>query len=335
MTHDSLTAVQYGIGPIGARIATAAHDTGFEFGGAIDVNPEKVGRDLGRVAGFGDEIGVVVTDDPDEALAAEPDIVFHSTVSSVEAAAPQLKEAIAAGANVVSTTEELAYPWWRAPDLARDLDEAATENGVTLLGAGINPGFVMDALPAVLSTPMENVESVTVERVQNAGQRRKPLQKKVGAGVSIEMFKTEIAAEAGHVGSTESVAMLADALDFDLDGITESIEPVVAEKRIETDYTTVEPDAVAGIHQVAYGEVGGEAVLTLNLRMYVGAEEPRDEIDFEGEPDVSVTVDGGYHGDVGTSAVVTNVAPSVVDARAGLTSMAGMMPSFTRTVGEE
>lgn len=331
MTDDSFTAVQYGIGPIGSRIATAAHHTGFEFIGAVDVDPDKVGHDLGTVAGFDDEVGVTITDDSAEALATEPDIVFHSTVSSIETAAPQLVEAMAAGANVISTTEELAYPWWRAPELSNDLDETAIENGVTLLGTGINPGFVMDALPAVLSTPMETVESVTVKRVQDAGQRRKPLQKKVGAGIPVDTFETE----AGHVGSTESVAMLADALEFDLDEITESIEPVVAEERIETDYLTVEPEAVAGTHQVAHGMVNGDAVLTLDLQMYVGADEPRDEIVFESKPKISVTVDGGYHGDIGTSAVVTNVTPTVVAAEAGFTSMAGMMPSFTRTARRE
>lgn len=331
MTDDTLTAVQYGIGPIGSRIAAAAHRTGFEFVGAVDIDPDKVGRDLGEVADLGETVGVEVTGDAEEALAADPDVVFHSTVSSVEAAAPQLEEAMAAGANVVSTTEELSYPWWSNPGVAEDLDATAEEHGVTVLGAGINPGFVMDAMPAALSTPMESVESVTVERIQDAAQRRRPLQEKVGAGVSVETFEAEIATEAGHVGSTESVAMLGDALGFDLDEVEESIEPVVAEDGAESDHVTVEPGEVAGIRQVAHGYVDGEAVVTLDLRMYVGADDPRDRVDFEGEPDVTVTVEGGYHGDVATSALVANVAPSVVEADPGLASMTDVpTPSFTR-----
>jgi len=332
MTDGTPTAVQYGIGPIGSRIANAAHRTGFEFVGAVDIDPEKVGSDLGDVAGFGEQVGVEVTGDVAQALAAEPDVVFHSTVSDVETALPQLREIVEAGANVVSTTEELAYPQWAAPDAAAELDEVATDNGVTVLGTGINPGFVMDSMPGFLSTPMASVDHVTVERVQDAATRREPLQRKVGAGVSVGTFEEEIATEAGHVGSTESVAMLGDALDFDIDDIEETIEPVVADDRVGTEYLTVEAGEVAGIRQVAHGYSDGEERITLDLQMYVGADEPRDEAHFDSEPPVSVTVDGGYHGDVSTSAVVANVAPTVVAADPGLRSMTDLMPTFTREV---
>jgi 4-hydroxy-tetrahydrodipicolinate reductase len=330
MTEEPLTAVQYGIGPIGSRIVNAAHRTGVEFVGAVDIDPEKVGEDLGEVAGVGEALGVEVTDDAASALATDPDVVFHSTVSSVEAAAPQLKEALEAGASVVSTTEELSYPWWSNPGVAEELDETAAVHGETVLGAGINPGFVMDAMPAVLSTPMAEVDAVRVERVQNASERRKPLQEKVGAGVTEETFAEEIATEAGHVGSTESVAMLADALDFDLDDVEESIEPVIAEERVETDHLTAEAGEVAGIKQVARGFADGEAVVELDLRMYVGADDPHDRVEFEGEPDVAVEVEGGYHGDVSTSAVVANVAPTVVDADPGLATMTDLPTSYSR-----
>jgi len=330
MTDEPLTAVQYGIGPIGSRIVQAANRTGVEFVGAVDVDPEKVGDDLGEVAGLGESLDVTVTDDAADALAADPDVVFHSTVSSVEAAAPQLTEALEAGANVVSTTEELSYPWWSNATVAEELDAVAREHAGTVLGTGINPGFVMDAMPAVLSTPMATVESVHVERVQNASERRRPLQEKVGAGVTEETFEAEIATEAGHVGSTESVAMLADALDFDLDEIEESIEPVVADDRVETEYVTAEAGDVAGIRQVAHGYVDDEAVVTLDLQMYVGAEDPHDRVEFEGEPDVAVAVEGGYHGDVSTSAVVANVAPTVVDADPGLATMTDVATSYSR-----
>jgi 4-hydroxy-tetrahydrodipicolinate reductase len=332
MSGHTPTAVQYGVGPIGSRIARAAHDTGFEFVGAVDIDPEKVGADLGDVAGFDESVGVEVTDDAARALAADPDVVFHATVSAADRALPQLTEVVEAGANVVSTTEELAYPAWAAPDVAAELDRAAADNGVTVLGAGINPGFVMDALPAFLSTPMASVDRVTVERVQDAGTRREPLQRKVGAGVSVETFEAEIATEAGHVGSTESVAMVSEALGFDVDRIEESIEPVVADERIETEYFTVEPGEVAGIRQVAHGHRrdGEDPPVSLDLQMYVGADEPRDVVHFEGDPGVSVTVEGGYHGDVSTAAVVANVAPTVIDADPGLASMIDLLPSFTR-----
>jgi 4-hydroxy-tetrahydrodipicolinate reductase len=327
---SSLTAVQFGVGPIGARIAQSALNRGVEFVGAVDIDPEKVGEDLGEVAGLGEETGAIVTDDAEEALAEDPDVVFHSTVSSADAARGQLETILESGANVVSTCEELVYPWRDHAETAEALDDVAREHGVSCLGTGINPGFVMDAMPAVLSTPMESVESVRVERVQDAGTRREPLQRKVGAGTDVDRFEEEVAAEAGHVGSPESTAMLAAGLDWDVDEITETIEPVVADETIETEFLTVEEGEVAGVHHVARGYVDGEELLTLDLKMAVGLD-ARDTADFEGSPDVSVTVEGGYHGDVATSAVVANCAPRVVDADAGLLTMLDLpLPSFVR-----
>lgn len=318
---ESLTAVQYGVGPIGSRIVASASDCGFEFVGAIDIDPEKVGKDLGVVAGLGRELGVAVTDDPEEALAGEPDVVFHSTVSSLEDAQHQLEGVLEAGANVVSTSEELAYPWWSHPEIAAGLTDIAEANDVTCLGTGINPGFAMDAMPAVLSTPMDTIESVHVDRIQNAANRREPLQEKVGAGLDVETFEAEIVSGAGHVGSPESVAMLADALGWELTDIEETIEPVVADEPVHSDHISVEAGEVAGIRQIARGFRGPEELVTLDLQMYLGADHPRDEVTFEGSPPVSIRVRNGYHGDVSTTAVVRNVAPRVVAADPGLISM--------------
>lgn len=319
--EDRITAVQYGVGPIGSRLVRAAVGRGIDYVGAVDIDPVEVGHDLGAVAAVGRTLGVDVTDDPDEALEAAPDVVFHTTVSALEDAAPQLESVLCAGANVVSTSEELAYPWRTQPELAGELDALAREAGVSCLGAGVNPGFVMDALPVFLSTPMDSVESVRVERVQDAAQRRGPLQEKVGAGLTVDRFESEVVEGAGHVGSPESVGMIADALCWELTTVEETLEPVVAERPVQTDHVTVEPGEVAGIKQVARGVADDEERIRLDLRMYVGADEPHDTVSFDGHPAVEVTVDGGYHGDIATTAVIRNVAPRVIEARPGLLSM--------------
>jgi 4-hydroxy-tetrahydrodipicolinate reductase len=331
MSSNSLTAIQYGVGPIGARIAHSAHDRGVGFVGGVDIDPEKVGSDIGTVAGLGEEVGATVTDDVAEALAADPDVAFHSTVSDASIAADQIAPLLERGVDVITTCEELVYPWHDHREAAETLDDAGCEGGATCLGTGINPGFVMDAMPAVLSTPMETVDSVRVERVQDAGARREPLQRKVGAGTDPEVFAEEVAAEAGHVGSPESTAMLASGLGWELDRITETIDPVVADERVETEYLTVEEGDVAGVHQVARGFADGEERVTLDLKMAVGLD-ARDTVDFEGSPDVTVTVEGGYHGDVATSAVVANCVPRVVEADPGLATMLDLsLPSVTQS----
>lgn len=330
---DRLTAVQYGVGPIGARIVATAQSRGVEFVGAVDVDPEKVDTDLGEVAGrYADvdgNLGATVRADPDTALAAAPDVVYHSTASSLAAVRPQLERAIDAGADVVSTCEELAYPWRDHSDEARALDVRAADAGVTVLGTGINPGFAMDVFPAVASTPCRAIDAIRVERVQDAAQRREPLQRKIGAGTDRETFEAEVATEAGHVGLRESVAMLAAALGWELEAVRESIEPVIADERVESPHVAVSSGEVAGVHQVGVGVVDGAERVELDLRMYLGASEPRDHVAITGRPALSVTVEGGFHGDVATPAVVVNVTPRVRSAAPGLSTMLDLeLPSY-------
>lgn len=320
MTEDTLTAMQYGVGPIGARIVEAAANRGFEFLGGLDVDPAKVGEDLGRVAGIGD-LGVDITDDADALGRRAPDVVFHATGSSLAAVRPQLERVLAAGADVISTCEELAYPYVHHPDEAAALDDVAREHGAACLGTGINPGFAMDALPAVVTTACQRVDSIRVERVQDAATRRRPLQEKIGAGTDPERFESEVAASAGHVGLPESVAMLAAALGWELDAVDETIEPVVADERTASDHVTVEAGEVAGIGQTASGVIEGQARIELALEMYLGAPDPHDTVTVEGTPSFTYTVPGGFHGDVTTPAVVVNAARRLSQVEPGLRTM--------------
>jgi 4-hydroxy-tetrahydrodipicolinate reductase len=318
---DQLTAVQYGVGPIGSRIARAAVDRGVEFVGAIDIDPEKVGNDLGRTIDIGRSLDIPITDDPDAALAEEPEVVFHSTVSSAETAAPQLERAAEAGADVVSTCEELAYPWRAHKSIADELDAVATEYAASFLATGINPGFAMDTLTAVLTTPCQRVDSVRIERVQDAAERRGPLQEKIGAGCDLETFHEEVVSRGGHVGLPESTAMVAAALDWNLDSIETELEPVVADTPTESDHVRVDAGEVAGISQTATGFVNGEPRIVLDLSMYLGAKDPRDVVAIRGTQDVDVHVDGGLHGDVSTPAVVANTARPLRESDPGLLTM--------------
>lgn len=330
MTGDSVTAVQFGVGPIGARIIEAAVERDIKFVGALDIDPEKVGRPLGTVAGLDREFGVSITNDPTEALAEQPDLVYHSTLSSLEAVRSQLMEVLQAGADVVSTTEELSYPWWNNPDIAKNLNEEATKEGSTILGTGINPGFAMDFLPAVLTATSRRVDRVQVTRVQDAAQRRRPLQEKVGAGSSVETFENEIATGAGHVGLDESVAMIAGALGWNLTRIDKHLEPVVADDQIESEYFSVGPGEIAGIRQVGTGVIDDEVRIELTLEMYLGAPDPRDVIHIDGDPTLTVRNEEGFHGDVTTPEIVVNTSRQVLAAEPGLKTMIDLPPGTWR-----
>ena len=320
----TIRVVCYGLGPIGIGIARLAlARAGVEVVGAIDLDPQKIGRDLGALVGAADA-GVIVSGDAAATLAdARPDVVLHATSSALAKVAEQLAQIAKAGAQVVSTCEELAYPWTAQPQLAAELDATARRAGVTLLGTGVNPGYAMDALPLMLTAPCAAVRSVRVLRVVDAARRRGPLQRKVGAGLTPAEFEARVKSGlVRHVGLPESLHMLATRLGWQLDKMDDSIAAVLADSAISTEFVEVAAGQVAGVRQVARGFIGGREVLNLELQMYVGAAEPRDSVAIDGDPPVQMTIAGGLHGDIATAAIVLNAASSVIRAAPGLASMA-------------
>lgn len=316
-----IRVVQFGVGPIGAAIVRLMRQkASLEILGAIDKDPAKAGRDLGETVGATDAPwGIPVFADANAALEKPVDVVVHSTSSYLPSVMDQLLECLAAGCCVVSTCEELAYPFRKHPDLSAKLDASAKDEGVALVGTGVNPGFVLDKLVLTLSAVSQRIDSARAVRIVDASKRRLPLQKKIGAGMTPEEFRTQVAAGIiKHHGLPESVAMVADGLGFAIDDIFETIQPIIAKEIVKTEFLEVAPGQVAGVHQVARGTAKGEEKIFLELQMFVGAKQPADSIEFKGEPNLSLVIPGGTHGDVATAAVVVNAIPAIVAAPAGL-----------------
>ena len=313
----SLRIVQFGLGPIGrscARLVRAR--PALDLVGALDL--EAVGQDLGEVLG-GDALGVAVRDDAEAALAEwRPAVVLHTTSSFLGAIEGQLLTCVSAGAHVVSSSEELVWPFERDPAFAERVDKAARLAGVSVVGTGVNPGFVMDLLPVVLSSACATVERVDVSRSVDAGRRRGPLQRKVGAGLSEAAFgEREAAGGFGHIGMVESARVLAAGLGWDGVEVEETFGPHLATDRHQTEHATVEPGAVAGIHQTATVRQGGVLRATLTLTMAVGAPD-EDRVRIAGDPPLDVVVQGGTFGDTATVAALVNTVPKVTVTRPGL-----------------
>ena len=323
-----------GLGPIGcAVVKQVAGRKGFRIVAAVDVDPGKIGKDLGDVAGVGRKLRVKVTSDVKATIkAAKPDVVAHCTVSSIKAAVPQFEALLASRVPVVSSTEELSYAWRANRAAAKKIDEMAKKAKVAVLGTGINPGFAMDALPITLSGICADVQKVEVDRIQDASIRRLPFQKKIGATLTPAQFDELVKTKAvRHVGLTESVSMIADAMGFKVDRITDIIQPKIATERVQSQFLTVEPGQVCGIVQDGVGYRGKDAVISLHMEAYLGAPETFDEVRLTGSPNLRVRAHGGYHGDVATASIVVNSLPKVLDVKPGLHTMRSMpLPSFFR-----
>jgi 4-hydroxy-tetrahydrodipicolinate reductase len=319
----TLKVIQIGMGPLGRKITKFISERkNIEVIGAVDIDERVAGQDLGEHCGL-NRMDITIQDSVDATLKIlNPDAVILTTVSSLEKITPQIEEIVSFGIPVVSTCEELSFPWETSSDLSKSINEAAIKNGVAVLGTGVNPGFLMDAFPVFLTAVCQTVESVKISRVQNAAERRIPFQKKIGAGLTLKKF--EIQKNAGtlrHVGLTESVRLIANNLGWKLTKTEDVISPVVAQKEIITEAMTISAGCATGVQQIGRGYVGGEEKITLLFRASVGEPEPRDTIEIKGNPNITSTIDGGLNGDVATCAITINAINQIIRAQPGLRTM--------------
>lgn len=319
-------AVLYGVGAVGSLIAKALLEKeGLKIVGAVDTAKDKAGKDLGEVLGLNTKLGVMVYSDVEKLFSAtKADIATHATSSYLKDTYPQIASLIKHGVNVISTCEELSHPYYSEPKLAKELDALAKKHDVTVLGTGINPGFLMDTLVITLTAVCQKIEKIEAVRVMNAATRRLPFQKKIGAGLTVEKFKQKIKSGqiTGHVGLEQSIAMIADALAWKLEKIrAEPVEPVIAHESVESEAIKVDAGKVAGLRQTAKGFMNKKEVIVLDFQAYIGAKEEYDAITITGVPTIRQKIQPCVHGDIGTVAMVVNSIPKVLNAPAGLLTM--------------
>lgn len=323
---EQTNVIIYGCGIMGRNVAEALGDKkSFNIVGAVDIDPKLIGKDLGEIFQSPQKLGIMIEGDANALFAREEaHAVVLTTTSHLNSVLPQIIQCAKAGLNVISTCEELSYPWKRSPELAKEIDTVAKENGVTVVGTGINPGYLMDTLPLVLTAPCLRVDTVKVKRMMNSARRRIPFQIKVGTGMTPEEFKRKIERGiiTGHVGLLESIHMIAAGLGWDLDRAVEvPPEPVITPKPLETDLGLIDTGNVIGLKSVAFAELSGKKVISLEFYAFAGVEEEYDEVIIEGVPKIHEKILGGVHGDTGTVAVTINTIPKAVEASPGIKLM--------------
>lgn len=320
---EKTRVVQYGLGPIGCAIARhVVERPGFELVGGVDIDPDKVGKDVGEVIDLHRSLGFAVTEKLSQVLARSgADVVLHTTSSYFNLFKPQIIEILEAGLDIVSTAEELSFPWLAHPEEAAEIDAAAKGAGKTVLGTGVNPGFIMDALPLQLTAICQQVDRIDVTRVINASTRRGPFQVKIGSGMTVDDFETKMAAgRMGHVGLPESIDMILHTLDKKLARYESDVEPVVADRLVRTDYVEVQAGQVKGLKQVARAYTDRGEFVTLTFIAALEAEDEGDTITITGKPNLEVKLTG-TNGDIATVAIAVNAIGRVREAAPGLVTM--------------
>jgi 4-hydroxy-tetrahydrodipicolinate reductase len=323
---EKIRVVCYGVGAVGIRIIKLLLEKkGIEIMGAIDVAPDKIGKDLGEILDMGKKLGIIVSDDVDSVMRkACCDVVIHATGSYLKDVYPQIAPIAKYGVNVISTCEELSYPYLSEPELAKKLEALGVKYAMSFLGTGINPGFLMDTLVITLTGVCQKINKIKVERIMNAATRRIPFQKKVGAGLTLAEFKRKMDTKqiTGHVGLEQSIAMVAAALKWQLDKIqVDQVEPVIAEDEVRSEAIVVGKGQVAGLKQTARGIIQRKDAITLDFQAYIGAIDEYDAITIDGVPPIHQKISPCVHGDHATVAIIVNSIPKVMNAPPGLLTM--------------
>ncbi len=320
-THLPIHVALIGAGPLGINIykyALMRRDIIITH--VIDIDPTLTGQDMGLHAGE-EATGIIITErlEPSDRV----EVAILATVSDLPRIGPQLLSLIEAGLPVVSTCEELFYPWESSRDWSATIDRAALDKGVAVLGTGVNPGFLMDTLPAMLTGVCNKVEKIEVRRYQDAQFRRIPFQKKIGAGLDFAEFERKKQdGSLRHVGLTESMHFIANQMGWTLEKTDDKIEPVIADRTIQSTALTIISGQAAGIRQTGRGWVDGEERIKLTFQASVGEADSYDEVEIFGVPHIRSRIMGGVHGDIATCSIVLNACRSILKANPGLRTMA-------------
>jgi len=321
--------IQYGVGAMGSlMVKTALKRKGLRLVGAIDQG-KKVGMDLGEAAGLDGKLGIAISGDPQTLLRnTDADIILHATSSFLDEVYPQIAMTVEAGMNLISICEELAYPWYRHPELAEKIDCLARENGVTVLGTGVNPGFSLDTLVIHCTGLCAEVRRISARRISDSSLYGPKVLDRRGLGLSRDEWKKRVSEKriTGHIGSHESMRMIGASLGWNLDETVEMpIEPIIAQVAVELPYVKIKSGTVCGYNQKAYALMGGEKVILFENegRVYGEDEEhhTEDSVHIEGNPEIKLAIRPGLLGDVTTTSMAVNAIPHVTASRPGLVSM--------------
>lgn len=323
-----IKVAQWGFGAMGSGMVRLVLERGdLELVGVISQRQEFRGQDVGEVLQLGRKTGALMTDEPTDILRIKPDVILHATGSFVDEIFPILKQIMEAGSSCISIAEELAYPWRSHPEQSRDLDAIARQCGVSLLGTGVNPGFVLDTLILALTGVCANVHKISATRVNDLSPFGPSVMRTQGVGTSIEEFESGLLSGeiVGHIGFQQSIAMIAAGLGWELDDIVEKREPIISKTHRETEYVSVMPGMVAGCKHSGIGIMDRQAVIELmhpqQIRPELEGIETGDSITIDGDININLTNSPEIPGGLATINITVNMIHQLIAAAPGLVTM--------------
>ncbi|MBU3227239.1 2,4-diaminopentanoate dehydrogenase [Clostridium algidicarnis] len=328
---DKIKVVVFGLGSMGSGIANMIlNKKGFQIVGAIDMDPSKVGKKLYEVLGVEeneDNCCVVTNDAKDVMKKGFAKVCIIATASFTKVVFPLIKMAAEAGMDVVTTAEEMSYPKALDKELSEEMDKIAKENNVSILGTGVNPGFIMDLMVIMLTGVSESVDNINVTRINDLACFGKAVMVEQGIGLKEEEFIKGAKDDtvAGHVGFLQSFGMMEEAFGVKFNNIRQEKEPILTKVPRSTDIVSVEKGDVVGCRQLGYADLGKELFITMDHPQQIKPEledvETGDYIEVNGVPKLNLQIKPEIPGGIATVAICVNMIPLVINSKPGLKTM--------------
>lgn len=326
---QNVKVIIWGLGAMGGGMARMLlKKKGVDIVGAVG-RGAKLGKSMYDIIGVerGDRPEVLVGT-PEEVITEKAaDVVLCCTDSYTKVAFERLKFCLEKKINVISSAEEMAYPQAQSPELAKQLDEIAKANGVSIIGTGINPGLIMDLLVVVMTGCCESVDSIVSRRVNSLSPFGPTVMEEQGIGLPVDVFKEKVknGTLAGHVGFHESITMIAEAIGWKVDKITQSMDPIVTDVDRKSPYGFAAAGSCAGVAMKGFGYVDGELKIEMDHPQQIEPEQvgvqTGDYVIIKGTPNINMVNSPEVPGGIGTIAMCVNTIPQIINAKPGLHSM--------------
>jgi 4-hydroxy-tetrahydrodipicolinate reductase len=326
---QNVKVIVWGLGAMGSGMAKMLlKKKGVDIVGAIDIG-QKLGKSLYEILEVepGDRQDVIVGT-PDEVIKERgADVILCCTDSYVKGAFDKLKFGLEKKINVISTAEEMSYPKAQSPEKAKQLDEIAKANGVSVMGTGINPGFIMDLLVILMTGCCESVDHVVSRRINSLSPFGPTVMKEQGIGMTKDEFKkgVETGELAGHVGFSESINMIADAIGWKVEKVETSMDPIITDVDRKAPHGFAAAGNVAGVAMKGSGYVNGELKIEMDHPQQIEPEQvgvkTGDYVVIKGTPNINMVNSPEVPGGIGTTSVCVNMIPHIINARPGLKTM--------------
>ncbi|MCK8059023.1 MULTISPECIES: 2,4-diaminopentanoate dehydrogenase [unclassified Fusibacter] len=321
----------WGFGAMGSGMAEMLlKKTGVEITAVCDRHEGRVGKDIHEVLGVerGDRAEVIINPNVEEVIKEGVcDVVLCATDSFTKSAFPRLKYCLEQKLNVISTAEEMAYPQAQNPELAAELDRIAKENGVSILGTGINPGLIMDLLVVILTGAMTELDHVKAERINSLSPFGHTVMEEQGVGLPKDEFmrRVEDGTMAGHVGFEESITMIGDAVGWKVEGIKTQMAPITTDVDRKSPHGFAAAGDVCGVNMTGQGYVDGKVLIDMYHPQQIEPEQvgvfTGDYITLQGKPEINMAIKPETEGGLGTIAMCVNMIPQIINANPGLKTM--------------